>query len=138
MSEKQPNWDKITEGKIRHGFAIEAFKKDMKLSEDLMKDIDRWVYFVVHGLSGLKEIIKMSKDTKKMSHEELVDEVKDKFDGEDITPSSEDYIKEQIEKAIVVLDRKNQNKVLYQLKKGKITMDNLQACLEKINSLAKP
>jgi hypothetical protein len=138
MSEKQPNWDKITEGKIRHGFAIEAFKKDMELSEDLMKDIDRWVYFVIHGLSGLKEIIKMSKDTKKMSHEELVDEVKDKFDGEDITPSSEDYIKEQIEKAIVVLDKKNQNKVLYQLKKGKITMDNLQACLEKINSLAKP
>ncbi len=110
----------------------------MELSEDLMKDIDRWVYFVIHGLSGLKEIIKMSKDTKKMSHEELVDEVKDKFDGEDITPSSEDYIKEQIEKAIVVLDKKNQNKVLYQLKKGKITMDNLQACLEKINSLAKP
>ena len=131
MSEKQPNWDKITEGKIRHGFAIEAFKKDMELSEDLMKDVDRWVYFVVHGLSGLKEIIKMSTD-------ELVKEVKDTFDGEDVTPSDEDYIKEQIEKSIVVLDKKNQNKVLYQLKNGKITMDNLQACLDRIDSLAKP
>ena len=136
MSEKQPNWDKITEGKIRHGFAIEAFKKDMKLSEDLMKDVDRWVYFVVHGLSGLKEIIEMHKDGKKMSHEELVDEVKDKFDGEVITPSDDDYIKEQIETAIKSLDRKNQNKVLYQLKKGSITMDNLQVCLDKIDSLS--
>ena len=136
MSDQQPNWDKITEGKIRHGFAIEAFKKDMKLSEDLMKDVDRWVYFVVHGLSGLKEIIEMQKDGKKMSHEELVDEVKDKFDGEVITPSDDDYIKEQIETAIKSLDRKNQNKVLYQLKKGSITMDNLQVCLDKIDSLS--
>ena len=138
MSDKQPDWDKITEGKIRHGFAIEAFKKDMELSEDLMKDIDRWVYFVVHGLSGLKEIIKMHKDSEKMSPEELAEEIKDKFDGEDITHSDDDYIKEQIEKAIVVLDKKNQNKVLYQLKHGKITMDNLQACLDRIDSLAKP
>ena len=136
MSDQQPNWDKITEGKIRHGFAIEAFKKDMELSEDLMKDVDRWVYFVVHGLSGLKEIIEMHKDNKKMSHEELVDEIKDKFDGEDITPSDDDYIKEQIETAIKSLDRKNQNKVLYQLKKGSITTDNLQACLDKIDSLS--
>ena len=136
MSDQQPNWDKITEGKIRHGFAIEAFKKDMELSEDLMKDVDRWVYFVVHGLSGLKEIIEMHKDNKKMSHEELVDEIKDKFDGEDITPSDDDYNKEQIETAIKSLDRKNQNKVLYQLKKGSITMDNLQACLDKIDSLS--
>ena len=138
MSDQKPNWDKITEGKIRHGFAIEAFKKDMELSEDLMKDVDRWVYFVVHGLSGLKEIIKMNKDSKKMSTDELVKEVKDTFDGEDVTPSDEDYIKEQIEKSIVVLDKKNQNKVLYQLKNGKITMDNLQACLDRIDSLAKP
>ena len=86
MSDQQPNWDKITEGKIRHGFAIEAFKKDMELSEDLMKDVDRWVYFVVHGLSGLKEIIKMNKDSKKMSTDELVKEVKDTFDGEDAQP----------------------------------------------------
>ena len=103
-----------------------------------MKDVDRWVYFVVHGLSGLKEIIKMNKDSKKMSTDELVKEVKDTFDGEDVTPSDEDYIKEQIEKSIVVLDKKNQNKVLYQLKNGKITMDNLQACLDRIDSLAKP
>ena len=55
---KQPNWDKITEGKIRHGFAVEAFSKDRKLDGDLMKEIDRWVYFVVHGYHDLKEVLK--------------------------------------------------------------------------------
>ncbi len=32
MSEtKQPDWDKITEGKIRSGFAVAAFTKGMEM-----------------------------------------------------------------------------------------------------------
>ena len=74
---KQPNWDKITEGKIRHGFAVEAFSKDRKLDGDLMKEIDRWVYFVVHGYHDLKEVLKNGK----MSPEEVKDAIIEKFDG---------------------------------------------------------
>ena len=125
---KQPNWDKITEGKIRHGFAVEAFSKDRKLDGDLMKEIDRWVYFVVHGYHDLKEVLKNGK----MSPEEVKDAIIEKFDGEVIKQTDEEYIKEQIEKNIVGLKKQDQNKILYQLKNGTITLDNLQACLDKI------
>ena len=125
---KQPNWDKITEGKIRHGFAVEAFSKDRKLDSDLMKEIDRWVYFVVHGYHDLKEVLKNGK----MSPEEVKDAIIEKFDGEVIKQTDEEYIKEQIEKNIVGLKKQDQNKILYQLKNGTITLDNLQACLDKI------
>ena len=43
MSNGNPNWDKIAEGKVRHGFAIEAFKKEMPLSRETMDEIDKWV-----------------------------------------------------------------------------------------------
>ena len=125
---KQPNWDKITEGKIRHGFAVEAFSKDRKLDGDLMKEIDRWVYFVVHGYHDLIEVLKNGK----MSPEEVKDAIIEKFDGEVIKQTDEEYIKEQIEKNIVGLKKQDQNKILYQLKNGTITLDNLQACLDKI------
>ena len=125
---KQPNWDKITEGKIRHGFAVEAFSKDRKLDGDLMKEIDRWVYFVVHGYHDLKEVLKNGK----MSPEEVKDAIIEKFDGEVIKQTDEEYIKEQIEKNVVGLKKQDQNKILYQLKNGTITLDNLQACLDKI------
>ena len=57
MSEKQPDWDKITEGKIRHGIAVEAFSKGMELNADNMKNIEKWVQFVIHGYDGIKNIV---------------------------------------------------------------------------------
>ena len=56
----------------------------------------------------------------------------EKFDGEVIEETDEEYVKTEIDKAISGLGQKDKNKVLYQLKNGNITIDNLQACLEKI------
>ena len=132
MSDKQPDWDKITEGKIRHGVAVEAFGKGMKLNAENMREIEKWVQFIIHGYDGIKEIL----DSKAvMSNEELKDEIVDKFDGEIL--DSDDYVTEQIDKAIVGLDKKNKNKVLYQLKNGNITTENLGACLDRIKELQK-
>jgi len=129
MSDKEPDWDKITEGKIRHGFAVEAFSKGKSLDSDTMKEIDRWVYFVVHGYDGVKKIV--NKD-KKLSPEEFKNAVIEKFDGEVIKQTDDEYIAEQIEKNIVGLKKQDQNKIKYQLKNGTITLDNLDACLKKI------
>jgi|TARA_R100001530_G_scaffold88067_1_gene61310 hypothetical protein len=138
MSDKQPDWDKITEGKIRHGVAVEAFGKGMKLNAENMREIEKWVQFIIHGYDGIKEILdsKAVKTTEEpMSNEELKDEIVDKFDGEIL--DSDDYVTEQIDKAIVGLDKKNKNKVLYQLKNGNITTENLGACLDRIKELQK-
>ena len=132
MSDKQPDWDKITEGKIRHGFAVEAFSKGKSLDSATMKEIDRWVYFVVHGYEGVKKIVN-NKDV--LQPEELKDVIIEKFDGEVIKQTDDEYIAEQIEKNIVGLKKQDQNKIKYQLKNGTITLDNLDACLKKIEAM---
>tara|TARA_R100000781_G_scaffold2704_3_gene4253 strand:+ start:1927 stop:2340 length:414 start_codon:yes stop_codon:yes gene_type:complete len=136
MSEKQPDWDKITEGKIRHGVAVEAFGKGMKLNAENMKEIEKWVQFIIHGYNGIKNIIDDKKvEAEPLSDKEVVDQIKEKFDGEEI--DTDKYIKDAIDKEIIGLDQKNKNKVLYQLKNGKITTDNLGACLDRIKELKK-
>ena len=81
MSDKQPDWDKITEGKIRHGIAVEAFSNGMELNADNMKTMEKWVQFVIHGYDGIKEKLDAHKET--MSEKETIDKVKETFDGKE-------------------------------------------------------
>ena len=132
MSDQQPDWDKITEGKIRHGIAVEAFGKGMELNEDNMRLMEQWVQFIIHGYDGIKDILEKKKT---LSSEEVKKEIIDKFDGEVVKETDEDYVKNEINKAVKTLGQKDKNKVLYQLKQGNITVDNLQACLDKIGEM---
>ena len=132
MSYQQPDWDKITEGKIRHGIAVEAFGKGMELNEVNMRLMEQWVQFIIHGYDGIKDILEKKKT---LSSEEVKKEIIDKFDGELVKETDEDYVKNEINKAVKTLGQKDKNKVLYQLKKGNITVDNLQACLDKIGEM---
>ena len=52
-----------------------------------------------------------------------------------VKETDDEYIKKEIEKAVKTLGQKDKNKVLYQLKEGRITFDNLQACLDKIGTM---
>ncbi len=135
MSDQQPDWDKITEGKIRHGIAVEAFSKDMELNEDNMRLMEKWVQFIIHGYDGIKDILEQASERKALSNEEMKKEIMDKFDGEVVKETDEDYVKNEINKAVKSLGQKDKNKVLYQLKQGNITVDNLQACLDKIGEM---
>ena len=132
MSDQQPDWDKITEGKIRHGIAVEAFGKGMELNEDNMRLMEQWVQFIIHGYDGIKDILDQKKT---LSSEEVKKEIIDKFDGDVVKETDEDYVKNEINKAVKTLGQKDKNKVLYQLKQGNITVDNLQACLDKIGEM---
>ena len=135
MSDQQPDWDKITEGKIRHGIAVEAFSKDMELNEQNMRLMEKWVQFIIHGYDGIKDILEQASEKKALSSEEVKKEIIDKFDGEVVKETDEDYVKNEINKAVKTLGQKDKNKVLYQLKQGNITVDNLQVCLEKIEAM---
>ena len=130
MSNGNPNWDKIAEGKVRHGFAIEAFKKEMPLNKETMDEIDRWVYFVMHGIEGLEKIIS---DSKKSPDEKLVDKVVDATNGEKIT--DENHVENKIKEAVEGLGKRNANKVMKALKEGKITLGNLDTSLERIQEM---
>ena len=135
MSDQQPDWDKITEGKIRHGIAVEAFGKGMELNEVNMRLMEQWVQFIIHGYDGIKDILEQASEKKALSSEEVKKEIIDKFDGEVVKETDEDYVKNEINKAVKSLGQKDKNKVLYQLKQGNITVDNLQACLDKIGEM---
>ena len=136
MSDKQPDWDKITEGKIRHGVAVEAFSKGMELNKENAKLIEQWVQFIIHGYDGINAILEQAqKASKPLSDSEIKEEIVEKFDGEVVKETDDEYIKKEIEKAVKTLGQKDKNKVLYQLKEGRITLDNLQACLDKIGTM---
>ena len=135
MSDQQPDWDKITEGKIRHGIAVEAFGKGMELNEENMRLMEKWVQFIIHGYDGIKDILEQANESKALSNGEMKKEIMDKFDGEVVKETDEDYVKNEINKAVRSLGQKDKNKVLYQLKQGNITVDNLQACLDKIGEM---
>ena len=132
MSDQQPDWDKITEGKIRHGVAVAFIEKGQELTPDNMKSMEKWVQFIIHGYHGIKDIL----DKKKaMTDKELIEEVKDKFNGTVIKETDEEYVTKKITDAVRNLGAKNKNKVLYQLKNGNITLENLEACLSKIEAM---
>lgn len=129
MSDQQPDWDKITEGKIRHGIAVEAFSKGMELNEENMRLIEKWVQFIIYGYDGIKDILEQKQNLK---DQQFLKDIVDQFGGEIVDETDEDYVKSEINKAVKTLGQKDKNKVLYQLKQGNITVDNLQACLDKI------
>ena len=133
MSEKQPDWDKITEGKIRHGIAVEAFSKGMELNSDNMKNIEKWVQFVIHGYDGIKGIMA---DNKVSKDEPLSDE--EALFGKEI-PETKSEVGETfdaiIKKQASLLEEEDKNKVLTALSEGKITADNLQVSLDRINEM---
>ena len=47
--QKDPNWEEISKGKVRHGFAIEAYKKGLKLDSKTANEIIDWTNFVISG-----------------------------------------------------------------------------------------
>ena len=125
---KQPDWDKITEGKIRHGIAVEAFSKGMELNAENMKTIEKWVQFVIHGYDSIESILNENKT-------------------DDLPKGDDEYVlfpeKKQIGDTFDVIIRKNAEalnpadkaKVIKALDDGKITADNLQVSLDRINQM---
>tara|TARA_R100000544_G_C2219935_1_gene56870 strand:- start:453 stop:878 length:426 start_codon:yes stop_codon:yes gene_type:complete len=135
QTNETPNWDKITEGKVRHGFAVEAFKKGMELNKDTMDEVDRWVYFVIHGLEGLNEILKDKKPTEDKPKESLQEKIVETFNGEVLDGSPKEHVQKKIESALEGMDKSKANKVMKALKDGKITLNNLQSSLDRIQEL---
>jgi len=118
MSEtKQPDWDKITEGKIRHGFAVAAFTNGIDMTEEVCTDIECWVRYVIDGKYVTNDKVESN------------NEVEEKTDAE--------YISEIIKERTSVLNDSDKDKVIKSLDDGHITKENLDVCLRRIEELAK-
>ena len=118
MSEtKQPDWDKITEGKIRHGFAVAAFTNGIDMTEEVCTDIECWVRYVVDG--------------KYVTNNKIV------TNGANKEQTDAECIAEIIKERISVLTDSDKDKVIKSLDDGHITKENLDVCLRRIEELAK-
>ena len=129
---KTPDWDKITEGKIRHGIAVEAFAKGMDLDAKNMKLIEKWVQFIIHGYDTIKHILD---ENDKLTNGELKDAVVEKFDGEVLEVTDEEHVEKKVKEAMGGLGKRDSNKVLKALKDGKISIGNLDRSLERIKEM---
>jgi hypothetical protein len=49
IAKKKPNQDDSAEGKVRHGFALEAYRQGKKLNNETIDEIDEWVSYVMIG-----------------------------------------------------------------------------------------
>ena len=124
MSEtKQPDWDKITEGKIRHGFAVAAFTNGIGMTSSVTADIECWVRYVIDGKYVTNNGVE--------SNDEVVasNEVEEKTDAE--------YIADIIRERASVLTDSDKDTVIKSLADGHITKENLDVCLRRIEELAK-
>ena len=109
--QKQPDWDKITEGKIRHGVAVEAFSQGMELNKENAKKIEQWVQFIIHGYEGLNAILERAKkDSKPLSDNDLKEKVVDKFDGEVVEETDEDTSRKRSRTLSRLLGKKTRTK----------------------------
>jgi len=126
MSEtKQPDWDKITEGKIRHGFAVAAFTNGIDMTSSVTADIECWVRYVIDGKYVTNNGVE--------SNDEVVasNEVEEKTDAEYIAEIIGERLRDRI------LTASERLKVEKSLDDGHITKENLDVCLRRIEELAK-
>ena len=114
---KKPDWDKITEGKIRHGFAVAAFTNGIEMTEEVCTDIECWVRYVIDGKYATSNKVESN------------NEVEEKTDAE--------YIADIIKERTSILADSDRDTVIKSLNDGHITKENLDVCLRRIEELAK-
>jgi len=136
---EKPDWDKITEGKIRHGFAVAAFTNKMEMTDELCSEIECWVRYVVDGKKSIQnERVSNLPFNKILNSLDVEDESESSGSmGEDKgdVKLSEEIVKVIRDKA-GVLSTSDRNKVIESLENGHITEENLDICLKRIEELA--
>jgi hypothetical protein len=124
------DWDKVNRGKVRYGFALELYKSGKELMPTELGRIEAFVDYVMGGVEEDQD----ESDNKK----EVVKRIPIKDKVEETAKSNEKaYIREMISLDSEGLNEKDKKSVLDALESGKITMDNLQASLDKIFEMKK-
>jgi hypothetical protein len=131
--EKNENvdWDKVNRGKVRYGFALELYKKGEILKPSTMGKIEGFVQYVMDGpdYDTTDEGKPDKSNPKLMPKEECKKVINEESEG------SKAFVKAMVHIDAEGLKDDDLEKVLQALKTGKITMDNLQASLDKIQQI---
>jgi len=131
--EKQPDWDNINRGKVRHFFALELYKKGGKLTNSEMGTIEMYVEYVMSG-EDFKDVIREESATRLMGEKECNNIIT--ANGRDAeSVSAEEHTKAIIHLEANGLKDNDLKSVLKALDAGQIHQGNLTASINKINNI---
>jgi len=127
MDEKV-NWDKVNRGKVRYGFALELYKKGGALVPSELGKVEAFVDYVMEG-------VEYEQPTEGSNAEPTPTiPIKDKV--VEIEQANErEFVKQLVTVEADGLKDPDRNRVLKALEGGKITKENLQASLDKIQEI---
>jgi len=128
---KEVDWDKVNRGKVRYGFALELYKKGEMLSPSKIGKIEAFVQYVMDGVeeSSPQERPVVKKPI--MDKEECKEILKTEEEG------TAKFVKAMVHLDAEGLKQEDLDRVLKSLADGKITIDNLQRSLDKIQEIKK-
>jgi len=124
------NWDKVNRGKVRYGFALELYKQGKMLVPSELGRIESFVDYVMEGVEY------------EQPNEGSNAEPTPKVPIKDVVPEIEKANERKFVKQLVTVEADglkdpDRDRVLKALKDGKITKENLQASLDKIQEIRK-
>jgi len=125
------NWDKVNRGKVRYGFALELYKKGGILKPSELGKIEGFVEYVMEGVEY--ETTDDGKPDKSRPRLMPIEDCKEAVRSE--TEGSKAFIKAMVHMDAEGLKEKDLDKVLGALDRGRITMDNLQDSLDRIQRI---
>ena len=122
------NWDKVNRGKVRYGFALELYKSGKELKPTELGRIEAFVDYVMDGVEYEQPSAGSNAEpTPHVPIKEVVPELEQANERE--------FIKQLVTVEADGLKDPDRDRVLKALKSGKITKDNLQASLDKIQEI---
>jgi len=124
------NWDKVNRGKVRYGFALELYKQGKMLVPSELGRIESFVDYVMEGVEY------------EQPNEGSNAEPTPKVPIKDVVPEIEKANERKFVEQLVTVEADglkdpDRDRVLQALKNGKITKENLQASLDKIQEIRK-
>tara|TARA_R100000501_G_scaffold17878_2_gene34423 strand:- start:402 stop:821 length:420 start_codon:yes stop_codon:yes gene_type:complete len=119
------DWDKVNRGKVRYGFALELYKKSGKLTKTKIGEIEAFVDYVMLGIDVIDNDKKVGKDRLM-----TIDECKKVFNNKHALP--DDYVRATIHAECQDLKDEDVKSIITAFNAGKITMSNLDACVDRI------
>ncbi len=119
------NWDKVNRGKVRYGFALELYKRGGMLTPSDIGDIEAFVDYVMLGVEALADSNKVGKE-RLMTDNECREVLNNKNASED------DYVRATIHAECQDLDEEDVKKIQTAYNNGRITMSNLDECVNRM------
>ena len=122
------DWDKVNRGKVRYGFALELYKKGGALVPSELGKVEAFVDYVMEGVEYEQPPEGSDAEpTPKVPIRDVVPEIEQANERE--------FVKQLVTVEADGLKDPDRDRVLEALKAGKITRENLQASLDKIQEI---